>query len=184
MQLKPVGEQVIVVCGASSGIGRATARRFGRCGAKVVVSARSAPGLASLVEGIRTAGGEATAVTADVAEFEQVQRVADTAVERYGRLDAWVHLAAVGLYATFEQTSPEEFRRVIQVDLLGQVYGAMAALPPLRRAGGGALIMVSSIEAKVALPYHSAYAAAKHGVHGFLEGLRIELEAEGAPIQV
>jgi NAD(P)-dependent dehydrogenase (short-subunit alcohol dehydrogenase family) len=96
VQLKPVGEQVVVLMGASSGIGRETALRFAKCGAKVVVSARGEAGLRSLVQEIRAEGGQATAVVADTSEFGQVRAVADRAVEEYGRLDTWVHLAAVG----------------------------------------------------------------------------------------
>jgi NAD(P)-dependent dehydrogenase (short-subunit alcohol dehydrogenase family) len=183
-QLKPIEEQVVALMGASSGIGRDTALRFAERGAKVVVSARSEPGLHSLVDEIRGKGGEATAVVADTSDFEQVKAVADRAVEEYGRLDTWVHLAAVGLFATFEQTTSEEFARVIDVNLMGQVYGAMAALPHLRREGRGALIHVSSVEAKRSFPFHSAYAASKHGIDGFLEALRVELKHEGWPISV
>ena len=118
MQLKPVGEQVVALMGASSGIGRETALRFARKGAKVVVSARGEEGLDSLAEEIRREGGEATPVVADTSDFEQVKAVVDRAVEEYGRLDTWVHLAAVGLFATFEQTTPEEFERVIDVNLM------------------------------------------------------------------
>jgi NAD(P)-dependent dehydrogenase (short-subunit alcohol dehydrogenase family) len=184
VQLKPVEEQVVVLMGASSGIGRQTALRFASKGAKVVASARGQEGLDSLVEEIRAAGGEAIAVPADTSEFEQVKAVADRAVEEYGRLDTWVHLAAVGLFATFEQTTPEEFQRVIDVNLMGQVYGAMAALPHLKREGRGALIHISSVEAKRSFPYHSAYAASKHGIDGFLEALRVELKHDGWPISV
>jgi NAD(P)-dependent dehydrogenase (short-subunit alcohol dehydrogenase family) len=184
VQLKPVEEQVVALMGASSGIGRETALRFARKGAKVVVSARGEEGLDSLVEEIRGEGGSATAVPADTSEFEQVRAVADRAVEEYGRLDTWVHLAAVGLFATFEQTTPEEFGRVIDVNLMGQVYGAMAALPHLKREGRGALIHISSVEAKRSFPFHSAYGASKHGIDGFLESLRVELRHEGWPISV
>lgn len=184
MQLKPIKEQVVVVFGASSGIGRQTALEFARRGAKVVVSARGEEGLNTLTDEIRRGGGEATAMPAEAADYAQVKAVADRAVERYGRLDTWVHLAAVAVYATFEQTTPEEFERIVAVNLLGQVHGARAALPHLRRAGGGALIHVSSVEAKRALPYHSAYASSKHGVHGFLEALRVELAHEKLPISV
>jgi NAD(P)-dependent dehydrogenase (short-subunit alcohol dehydrogenase family) len=183
-QLKPVEEQVVVVMGASSGIGRDTALRFANRGARVVVSARGEKGLNSLVEEIRHDGGEAVAIPADVAEFDRVKAVADGAVEEYGRLDTWVHLAAVGLYATFEQTTPEEFQRVVDINLMGQVYGAMAALPHIKREGRGALIHVSSLEAKRSFPFHSAYAAAKHGIDGYLEALRVELKNEGLPISV
>jgi NAD(P)-dependent dehydrogenase (short-subunit alcohol dehydrogenase family) len=184
VRLKPVGEQVVVVMGASSGIGRLTALRFAERGARVVVSARSREGLDSLVEEIRKAGGEATAITSEVADFEQVEAVAERAVEKYGRLDTWVHLAAVLLVASFEDTEPEEFARVIDVNLMGQVYGAMAALPHIKRNGGGALIHISSMGAKRSIPLQSAYCASKHGIDGFLEALRVELGREGAPVSV
>jgi len=121
MQLKPIDQQVVAVVGASSGIGRETAIQFAARGAKLVVSARSEPGLDSLVDEIRQMGGEAIAVPADVTNFEQVKAIADRAIQQYGRLDTWVHLAAINLYATFEQTTPEEFKRVIDVNLMGQV---------------------------------------------------------------
>jgi NAD(P)-dependent dehydrogenase (short-subunit alcohol dehydrogenase family) len=184
VQLKPVEEQVVALMGASSGIGRETALRFAERGARVVVSARSEEGLNSLVEEVRDKGGQATAIPAEVTDFEQVKAVASGAVEKYGRLDTWVHLAAVGLFATFEQTTPEEFARVIDVNLMGQVYGAMAALPYLKREGRGALIHISSVEAKRSFPFHSAYGASKHGIDGFLETLRVELKHEGWPIGV
>jgi NAD(P)-dependent dehydrogenase (short-subunit alcohol dehydrogenase family) len=175
MRLKPIEDQVVVLMGASSGIGRETALRFARRGARVVVSARSEEGLRSLVEEIRGEGGEATSVVADVADFGQVEAVARTAVEEYGRLDTWVHLSAAGLFARFDQTRPEEFRRVVEVDLMGQVYGAMAALPHLKREGRGALVHISSVVGKRAVPLQSAYCASKHGIDGFLESLRVEL---------
>jgi NAD(P)-dependent dehydrogenase (short-subunit alcohol dehydrogenase family) len=184
VHLKPVEEQVVALMGASSGIGREAALRFAKRGAKVVVSARGEEGLDSLAEEIRREGGEATPVVADTSEFHQVKAVADRAVEEYGRLDTWVHLAAVGLFATFEQTTPEEFERVIDVNLMGQVYGAMAALPHLKREGRGALIHISSVEAKRSLPFHCAYGASKHGIDGFLEALRVELKRDGCPISV
>jgi NAD(P)-dependent dehydrogenase (short-subunit alcohol dehydrogenase family) len=184
MQLKPIDQQVVAVVGASSGIGRETAIQFAARGAKLVVSARSQPGLDSLVDEIKQIGGEAIAVPADVADFEQVKAIADKAIEQYGRLDTWVHLAAINLYATFEQTTPEEFKRIIDVNLMGQVHGAMAALPHLKREGRGSLIHVSSVEAKRSFPYHSAYGASKHGIEGFLEAMRVELMHEGLPINV
>jgi NAD(P)-dependent dehydrogenase (short-subunit alcohol dehydrogenase family) len=179
VRLKPIENQVVVVMGASSGIGRETALRFARGGAKVVVSARGEEGLRSLVDAIGADGGEAVAVVADVSEFGRVEAVAEKAVEEYGRLDTWVHLAATGLFAPFDRTQPEEFRRVVEVDLMGQVYGAMAALPRLKREGRGALVHVSSVVAKRSVPLQSAYCASKHGVDGFLESLRVELRHEG-----
>ncbi len=184
MRLKPVVEQVVALMGASSGIGREAALRFAERGAKVVVAARSERGLDSLVGEIRRRGGEATAVVADVTEFEQVEAVAETAAAEYGRLDTWVHLAAVSIFAPFDETTPEEFKRVIDIDLLGQAYGAMAALGHLKREGRGALVHVTSVVARRAVPLQSSYCAAKHGVDGFLESLRVELKKEGWQIGV
>ncbi|MCU0537069.1 MAG: SDR family oxidoreductase [Hydrococcus sp. Prado102] len=184
MQLKPIDRQVVVVAGASSGIGRETALQFAKRGAKLVVSGRSESKLASLVDEIRSFAGEVVSVIGDVAIFEQVNAIADKAIETYGRLDTWVHVPATAIFATFEQTSPEEFKRIIDVNLMGQVYGAMAALPHLRREGQGALIHISSIEGRRSLPLQSAYSAAKHGIEGFTESLRVELQHEKIPISV
>jgi NAD(P)-dependent dehydrogenase (short-subunit alcohol dehydrogenase family) len=179
VNLKPIENQVVVVMGASSGIGRETALRFTKRGAKVVVAARSEAGLRSLEDEIRGLGGEARVMVADVSEFEQVEAVAQSAVEEYGRLDTWVHLAATGLFAPFDRTEPDEFRRVVEVDLMGQVYGAMAALPRIKREGRGALVHISSVVGKRSAPLQSAYSASKHGIDGFLESLRVELLQEG-----
>jgi len=184
MQLKPISQQIVAVVGASSGIGRLTALEFAAKGAKVVVSARSQEGLETLVKEIQSQGGEAVAVVADVKNFEQVKAIADKAIEQYGRLDTWVHAAATGILAPFEKITPEEFQQIIDVNLMGQVHGAMAALPHLKREGRGALIHISSMEGRRALPLQSPYSAAKHGVEGFLESLRVELQHEGIPISV
>lgn len=184
MQRKPIHQQVVVVMGASSGIGRITALEFARRGARVVASARSEAGVTSLVEEIERRGGQAVAAPADVTRFEQVQHVAERAEQSYGRLDTWVHLAGVSLYAELEQTTPEEFRQVIETNLVGAAYGAMAALPLLRHADDGGIIFVSSVEAVRALPFHAAYAASKHGIKGMADALRIELRHAKANISV
>ena len=183
MQRKPVSEQVVVAMGASSGIGRAAARRFAEEGARVVVAARGEPALRSLVAEIEQAGGTASAVVADVTDHAQVAAVADHAVDTYGRLDTWVQMAGVLLVAGFDDTTPEEFARVLQVNLLGQVHGAKAALPHLRR-GGGAFISMSSMGAKRGIPLQTAYCSSKHGIDGFLEALRVELQRDGVPVSV
>jgi NAD(P)-dependent dehydrogenase (short-subunit alcohol dehydrogenase family) len=187
MRIRPLNEQVVVVFGASSGIGRETAHRFAKKGAKVVAAARTGEALDSLAEEIRQAGGECHTVVADAADFDQVKAVAEAAYERYGRLDTWAHVAAVAVYAKVMDITPSEFEQVIRVTLLGPVHGAKAAIPyMLRNDGGygGAFICVTSVEAVRALPYHSSYAAAKHGVHGFLTTLRMEMEHDGLPIRV
>src|SRR4028118_684958 len=126
MQLKPINQQVVTVVGASSGIGREAALQFAKRGAKVVVSGRSEAKLASLVDEIRGFGAEASAIVADVSVFDQVKAIADHTVAVYGRLDTWVHTPSNNVFATFDNITPEEFQRVIDVSLMGQVYGAMA----------------------------------------------------------
>lgn len=184
MKLKPIHQQVVAIIGASSGIGRDAALEFAHRGAKVVVAARNQEGLNSLVEAIHRIGGEAIAVVADTASFEQVKAIGDAAIATFGRLDTWVHNAAVGMVAPFETMTPEEFRRVIDVTFMGCVYGAKVALPYLKHTGQGSFIAISSMEGRRALPLQSAYSAAKHAVEGFLEALRVELEHEGAAINI
>jgi NAD(P)-dependent dehydrogenase (short-subunit alcohol dehydrogenase family) len=184
MQLKPINQQVVAIAGASGGIGRLTALRFAKDGAKVVVAARSESGLKSLVQEIQNFGGEATYIVADVSDFEQVKAIADKTVAEYGRLDTWVNAAATGVLAKFDQITPEEFKRVIDVTLMGQVYGVMAALPYLKSQGRGAIICVSSMEGRRSLPLQSPYSSAKHGLEGFLEALRVELQHDKLPISV
>lgn len=184
IQLKPLNQQVVAVVGASSGIGRATALKLAAKGAKLVLSSRSLPGLTSLMTEVMDLGGEAMIVPADVADFNQVKAIADKAVEYFGRLDTWVHAAATGVLARFEEITPEEFKRVIDVVLMGQVYGAKAALPHLKREGRGALIHITSVEARRAIPLQSPYSAAKHGVEGFLEAMRVELQHDNIPVSV
>jgi NAD(P)-dependent dehydrogenase (short-subunit alcohol dehydrogenase family) len=183
IKLKPIGVQVVVIFGASSGIGRLAALDFARRGSKVVVSARSEEGLKSLVEEIEAEGGEAFYIIADAADFEQVKAVADKTVERYGRLDTWIHSAATFIFATVEKTDPDEYKRLIEVNLLGQIYGAKAALPHLKK-NGGALIHLSSVEARRTAPFQSAYGASKHGINGFLQALRVEIAHDRIPVSV
>ena len=184
MKLKPIDQQVVAIVGASSGIGRETALHFAQRGAKLMVSARSESGLMSLVDEISRLGGEAISIPCDVAIFEQVENVANKTVEHYGRLDTWVHAAGTSIVAPFEQVTPEEFRRVMDVNLMGQVYGAMVALPHLKRERQGAIIHISSLEAKRSLPLQSAYSASKQTIVGFLDSLRVELQHEGVSISV
>jgi NAD(P)-dependent dehydrogenase (short-subunit alcohol dehydrogenase family) len=183
LHLKPVQDQVVVLLGASSGIGRASALRLAAEGARLVVAARSGPKLESLVDQIHADGGRATAVVADVSDLRQVEAVAEAAVATYGRIDTWVNLAGVAVFAPFEQTTDEEFRRVIDVNLMGQVNGARAALPHLRR-DGGSLVCVSSMGAKRGIPLQTAYCASKHAIDGFVESLRAELQHDGVPVNL
>jgi NAD(P)-dependent dehydrogenase (short-subunit alcohol dehydrogenase family) len=181
---KPVSEQTVVVVGASSGIGRATALAFGREGARVVVAARSTEDLDSLVTEITAAGGDALAVPTDVSRPEQLGLLATAAVGRYGGIDTWVNCAAVTVYGRVEELSAEEYERVLQVNVMGQVHGTLAALPHLRARGGGAIIGLGSVESYRAVPLHAPYTMSKFAVRAFYDTLRIELAEEGVPIGV
>lgn len=182
--LKPLPDQVIVVTGASSGIGRATALAAATRGARVVLAARDAGALATLEDEIRRGGGRALAVPTDVSVEEQVRALAARAAETFGGIDTWVNDAAVSAYGTFEQLPPEEFRRVIDVNFFGQVHGCRAALPYLEQQGRGALICVGSALSDRAVQLQSAYCASKHAVKALTEALRLELEEAGSGVQV
>lgn len=183
MKLKPIAQQVVVIVGASSGIGREAALQFAKRGATVIVAARSQAGLDSLVAEIQQTGGNATAIVADTADFEQVKAIADKAIAQHGRIDTWVQNAAIEIYASFEDTTIEEFRRVMEVNYLGHVYALKAALPHLK-PNGGALIHTTSVEAVRSLPLQSAYAASKHAINGLLEAVRVELMHDKTPVSI
>jgi NAD(P)-dependent dehydrogenase (short-subunit alcohol dehydrogenase family) len=181
---RPVAEQVVVIVGASSGIGRTTALEFARGGARVVCAARTVQALDSLVDQITGEGGQAVAVPTDVADPGAVRALADTAEREYGRIDTWVNNAAVAVYGRVEDITDEEFDRVMRVNFLGHVYGVHACLEPLRRAGGGVVIGVSSVEALRAVPMHAPYTASKWALRGFYDALRMELMESRDPIAV
>jgi NAD(P)-dependent dehydrogenase (short-subunit alcohol dehydrogenase family) len=177
-------DQVVVITGASSGVGRETALQFGERGTSVVLAARNEEALKEIAHEIERLGGKAYVAVTDVSEWSQVERLASEAVERFGRIDTWVNNAAVSMYATVEQMRAEEIDRLIQVILMGQIYGMKAALPVMKRQGQGTIINVASALAERSVPLQSAYCAAKHGIKGFTESLRLELEQQGSGIQV
>jgi NAD(P)-dependent dehydrogenase (short-subunit alcohol dehydrogenase family) len=183
VKLKPLHEQVVVLVGATSGIGRETAFRMSERGARLVLSARSETELDELVEQIQRRGGQATAISADVSIFDEVNGIAEHAINMYGRIDSWVNLAAVSVYAPLIDTSPEEFKRVIDVTLLGQSYGAMAALPHMMDQGG-AIIFITSVAARRSMPLQAAYSASKFGVRAFADSLRLELLHDQVPVSI
>lgn len=182
--MKRIRDQVVVITGASSGIGRETAVQFGRSGAAVVLAARNGEALDEVAREVERLGGTAQVVVTDVAEWDQVERLANAAADRFGRIDTWVNVAAVSEYATVEEMTIAEIERIIQVILLGQIYGIKAALPHMQRAGQGTIICVASALAIRSAPLQSAYCAAKHGIRGFTESLRLELQHERSPINV
>lgn len=183
ISLKNLDEQVIVITGASSGIGLTTARAAAEQGAKVVLTARSGDTLAEVVQEIHANGGEAIYVAGDVADRATMEVVARTAIERFGRIDTWVNDAGVAIYGRLEEVSEEDSRRLFDTNFWGVVNGSLAALPHLK-AEGGTLINLGSEVSEAVIPLQGMYAASKHAVKGFTDALRVELELEDAPVSV
>jgi len=182
-QLKPLSDQVMVITGASSGIGLATARMAAARGARLVLVARSAQSLEHLTQEIHAGGGEAIFVVADVSRQEEIRAAALQAIDHFGGFDTWVNNAGTGMYGTIEQTSIEDMRRLFETNFWGVVYGSLEAIAHLK-SKGGALINTGSTESERALPLQGLYAASKHAVKAFTDALRMELEAESAPVSV
>jgi len=176
---RKISDSVVVITGASSGIGRAAALAFAREGASVVVAARREAPLHEIVAQCENSGGRALAVPTDVTDEAAVRSLARRAVEHFGRLDVWINNAAVTLFARFDDAPIEAFRRVIETKLFGFIHGARAALPYFREQGSGVLIKNASISGKLSLPYQSAYVAANHAIRGLSMSLRQELLLEG-----
>jgi NAD(P)-dependent dehydrogenase (short-subunit alcohol dehydrogenase family) len=168
---------VVVVTGASSGIGRATAFAFARKGAKLVVGARRPQPLEEVAAECRRLARDAIAVPTDVTDERAVHTLARRAVERFGSLDVWINNAGVALWSRFEDVPPDLFRRVVDTNLFGVVHGARAALPHFRAQGRGVLVNVASMLGKMAMPYYTPYVASKFAVVGFSECLRQELQS-------
>lgn len=170
-------DAVVVITGASSGIGRAAAIELASRGALVVVTSRDA---AALEDVVRECGGGALAVPADVTVVTEVETVARRALDAFGRIDVWINNAAVALFAKFEDAPLETYLRVIETNLFGYIHGARAAIPVFKRQGSGMLINVDSVTAGAPQPYTSAYVASKYAVRGWSSCLRMELSLEKA----
>ncbi|WP_163164740.1 SDR family oxidoreductase [Arthrobacter sp. Alg241-R88] len=174
-----VSNSVVVITGASSGIGRATALRFAAKGARLVLAARGSESLEAVAAQCRKRGAKAIAVPTDVTDPGKVEALASRAVEEFGRLDVWVNNAAVGAFGLLTEIPPKEFQRVLDVNITGYVNGARAALTRQTAQGSGTLINVSSIVAEVPLPYSAAYSVSKAAVRALSISLRSELAREG-----
>lgn len=183
IELKPLDKQVMLITGASSGIGLVTACTAAERGARVMLVARDETALANAVEDIRSRGGTAAFAVADVGDSVQVAAAAEQAIRLWGRIDTWVNDAGVGIVARLVDTPLAEHHRMFRTNYFGVVNGATVALEHLRR-NGGALITVASIAADVPAPMLGAYAATKHAVRAFIETLRMELLADDAPVSV
>src|SRR5689334_2039045 len=183
MPKKPLDKQVMVVTGASSGVGRAIARAAGARGAKVVVAARGEDGLAAAVEEIERAGSQALAVPCDVAEQAQNEELVRRALERFGRIDTFVANAIVTVYAEVEDLEPEELRRVMDVNFFGVAYGFWASLPALKESRG-TFLHVSSALAYRGIPLQAAYCSSKAAARTFLESARVELQKHGHDVAI
>ncbi|HJE24724.1 MAG TPA: SDR family oxidoreductase [Methylorubrum populi] len=180
---KPLDQQVIVITGASSGIGLATARMAAERGAKVVLAARNGEALTEIQGDIARNGGEAFHVVTDVSDRSQVEALARAVIDRYGRIDTWVNDAGLSIIGRLEDVEDADHRRLFDVNFWGLVYGSLVALPHLKRSGG-TLINLGSVASDVAFPLQGMYSASKHAIKGFTDSLRIELKEEGAPVAV
>lgn len=183
IELKKLPEQVIVLTGATSGIGLATARKAAKRGAKLILAARNEDALQQLCSELNSRGGNTHYVVADVAIEDDVRRIAAVAIEHFGGFDTWMNVAGVGILGKNEHVSIHDMRRLFDVNFWGVVYGSLVAIPHLK-SRGGALINMGSESSDRAVPLQGIYSASKHAVKGFTDSLRVELEEEGAPVSV
>lgn len=183
IKLKPLKKQVIVITGASSGIGLTTARSAAKKGAKLVLASRNKEALDDIAQQIKNEGGAAISVVADVGRREDLQKVADAAIKQFGGFDTWVNNAGVSIYGRLEEVSDEDSHRLFDTNFWGVVYGSLIAAKHLKNKGG-AIINLGSVLSDVSIPLQGMYSATKHAVKGFTDALRIELEEEDADVSV
>lgn len=182
--LRPLNEQVMVITGASSGIGLATAEAAAQQGVKLVLAARSEQTMEEVVARLNAGGAQAIFVPADVGQREEVERIATEAIARFGRIDTWVNNAGVSIYGRLDEVTEEDSRRLFDTNFWGVVNGSLVALRHLR-ASGGAIINVGSEVSDAVVPLQGMYSASKHAVKGFTDALRVEIqEVDEAPVAI
>lgn len=176
--------KVVVVTGASSGVGRAIARAFGSEGARVALMARTEEALSNAADEIRESGGEALALSVDVADAAALESATAKVLEAWGQLDVWVNDAMVTVYGEAKDLAPEEVRRVTEVNYLGAVYGTMLALRHMRARDEGVIIQIGSALAYRSIPLQSAYCGSKAAMRGFTDSVRCELIREKSGVKI
>jgi NAD(P)-dependent dehydrogenase (short-subunit alcohol dehydrogenase family) len=176
--------EVVVVTGASAGVGRAIVRRFAAEGARIALLARGRDGLEGARREVEAAGGEALVLPTDVADADQVRAAAAETEARFGPIDIWINNAMASVFSPVHQMQPEEYRRVTEVTYLGSVYGTLAALEHMRPRDAGTIVQVGSALAYRGIPLQSAYCAAKHAIQGFIDSLNCELIHDGSRVHV
>ncbi len=176
--------EVVVITGASAGVGRAVARLFAEHGASIGLLARGSEGLAAAREEVEQLGGRAVAIPTDVSDPAQVEAAASAVEEQLGPIDIWINNAMVSVFSPVKEMKPEEYRRVTEVTYLGYVYGSLAALKRMLPRDRGKIVLVGSALAYRGIPLQSAYCGAKHAIHGFMESLRAELIHDGSHVEV
>jgi NAD(P)-dependent dehydrogenase (short-subunit alcohol dehydrogenase family) len=183
VSLKPLDQQVVVLTGATSGIGLSTTRALAERGAKLVLVARNAEALDTLVEECRKKGTQAISAPADVGHFAELERVSSRAVEEFGGFDTWINNAGVAIYGTCDEVPLEDHRRLFDTNYWGVVHGSLIAARHLRDKGGK-IINTGSVLSDRAMILQGPYSASKHAVKGFTDALRMEVEEAGDPIDV